>query len=348
MGNLIFRVNGQIFLGFGDFVAKRGADMSELLQSIGIDDRSLSETSTEISIAAAGRVLEEAAVRTGASTLGWDWGLAVPAGVTGVVGYMIRHAPTVLDAATTMARYLPLIARPNGVSFSETPDRIVLSWAFPEGEAHPGPQFASLLLALCISRLRWKAGADWMPAAVEIDSPQPMSPTTGPLGPDVRYGCRRNAVHIDRRELSKSAVDVDTGLFLVLRELADRMLREPTVPSDVLTDARHAIMLQIDGGNVSLERTAAAIRILPGELRRTLREAGSSFANLVDEARRTAAERYLLQTTLSLTEIAFLVGFSELSAFTRAANRWFDMAPTEYRRAHRRAAAPTAKPEKGR
>jgi AraC-like DNA-binding protein len=56
------------------------------------------------------------------------------------------------------------------------------------------------------------------------------------------------------------------------------------------------------------------------------------FKKLVDDTRRRIAVEHLRRSSDSITEIAFMLGYSDLSAFTRAFKRWTGTAPMEYRR----------------
>jgi len=69
-------------------------------------------------------------------------------------------------------------------------------------------------------------------------------------------------------------------------------------------------------------------------LQRRLAELGYSYQTLIDESRRQLAERLLRETNFSLVEIAFMTGFSEQSAFTRAFKRWAGQTPRNYRIHH--------------
>ena len=66
-------------------------------------------------------------------------------------------------------------------------------------------------------------------------------------------------------------------------------------------------------------------------LQRRLSERGYSYQTLVDESRRQLAKRLLRQTDFSLVEVAFMTGFSEQSAFTRAFKRWAGQTPRSFR-----------------
>jgi AraC-like DNA-binding protein len=61
---------------------------------------------------------------------------------------------------------------------------------------------------------------------------------------------------------------------------------------------------------------------------------GYSYQTLVDESRRQLAERLLRKTDFSLAEVAFMTGFSEQSAFTRAFRRWAGQTPRSFRLHH--------------
>ena len=64
---------------------------------------------------------------------------------------------------------------------------------------------------------------------------------------------------------------------------------------------------------------------------RRLLEEGTSFHQLLDSTRRELAERYLRQRQMSLTEMAYLLGFSDQGNLTRACKRWFALTPGQYR-----------------
>ena len=74
------------------------------------------------------------------------------------------------------------------------------------------------------------------------------------------------------------------------------------------------------------------MRLSPRTLQRRLKEQGMGFKNLIDDTRRRFAINYMKDRNHSLTQIAFLLGYSEVSAFNRAFKRWTDSTPLRYRR----------------
>jgi len=97
--------------------------------------------------------------------------------------------------------------------------------------------------------------------------------------------------------------------------------------TDVIADVRREVIEAIGQGEASIEVVAEALALSPRSLQRRLREHDLSFKDVVAEARLALAHRYLDDPTISLTDAAFLLGYSDLSAFSRAFRRWTGASP---------------------
>jgi AraC-like DNA-binding protein len=117
----------------------------------------------------------------------------------------------------------------------------------------------------------------------------------------------------------------------VLSEHAALLLSRLPRGADLIERTRRAIGGRLRGGDPSLEGVARELGMSERSLQRHLRELGSSFNALADEVREATARLYLEQPDMALTEIGFLLGFSEQSAFTRAYKRWTGHTPRQAR-----------------
>jgi AraC-like DNA-binding protein len=104
------------------------------------------------------------------------------------------------------------------------------------------------------------------------------------------------------------------------------------VPRDATLDrVRAAVTRVLRTGPPTLASVARTLRASPRTVQRRLKEAGSSHRGVVDEVRRELAIRYLATPGLSITEIAFLLGFTDDSSFRRVYKRWTGRSPARTR-----------------
>ena len=121
--------------------------------------------------------------------------------------------------------------------------------------------------------------------------------------------------------------------FILPKLVAALEPMQAALPSHALTEqVRRRIHLLLGSGDISAERVAEPLNISPRHLRRKLSQEGTSYEQLADEVRREAAIRLIVDGQMSLTSIAYELGFLDPSSFTRAFRRWTNMSPTAYRR----------------
>jgi len=100
---------------------------------------------------------------------------------------------------------------------------------------------------------------------------------------------------------------------------------------DVVARARVTIIDQLPDGEPSRREVASELAMSERTLARRLSDRDYTFSSLVDEVRGQLAKEYLRQSRFSVTDVAFLLGFSDQSNFARAFKRWTDQSPSEFR-----------------
>lgn len=135
------------------------------------------------------------------------------------------------------------------------------------------------------------------------------------------------------------AEDAQIPLVASCKELAqihDRMVIEymsKMNKSDVVSQVRSLIQSELPKGNVTQEYVANLANLGLRNMQIKLSKSGTSYLKLLEEARRRLAMSYIEQSRLTITEIAFTLGFKNSANFTRAFRRWTGQSPSEYRRA---------------
>ncbi|WP_193074355.1 AraC family transcriptional regulator [Pseudomonas sp. FME51] len=130
--------------------------------------------------------------------------------------------------------------------------------------------------------------------------------------------------------LDRPLATADTFIATRLADTLQDMIAN--LPShDLVEQVKRRVQLLLGSGDISVERIACPMNISPRHLRRKLSQEGTSYEQLVDEVRRETAMRMIGEGQLSLTSIAYELGFLDPSSFTRAFRRWTDMSPTRFR-----------------
>jgi AraC-like DNA-binding protein len=156
---------------------------------------------------------------------------------------------------------------------------------------------------------------------------------------DAHFGVRvQFGAPIDRIRYPRHVFDwPQPGASARIALLAEAQARaiESTIQSTTwLDDVRGAITQLLPDGDATLERVAKALDLSPRTLQRKLEREGTSLRELVDDVRRSLAQTYISDGSMSLATIAFVLGFSEQSAFHRAFVRWTGQSPGDFRRDH--------------
>ena len=156
----------------------------------------------------------------------------------------------------------------------------------------------------------------------------------------IRFDAPCNAIVGDPSALDDALPRADESLCDLLEEQAAGLLAKLPPPDDFAARVRHSIAHALPGGEATAEHVATVLGLSPRTLRRRLSESGLSFRQLLDDVRHELAERALSQPGASVSEVAFLLGFSDTSAFHKAFRRWTGRRPSDLLRAEEPQGAP--------
>jgi AraC-like DNA-binding protein len=154
------------------------------------------------------------------------------------------------------------------------------------------------------------------------------------FGCAVKFGQPHEQIVFSRKELATPIVSRDHRLLAILHNHAEEILRRrPQKRDDLIQKLEQRLVELIPAGEARAKVVAAELGMSERTLVRRLGELDTSFADIVDRLRRDLARKYLNEQDLSLTHVAFLLGYSHQSAFSSACRRWTGKAPRELRAA---------------
>lgn len=319
-----------------------GQDPAALLAAVGVDMASLEDPDTHIPMTTGIALLARAAVVTGDDCIGLH--LAEHADLRTVdTHYYAMTASTTLGAAyERLSRYQRLIHETTRIEMSESDVGLTLRHVLPGGVAAPR-QAAEFLLAAWVRTGRIVTAADWSPSEVRFAHPSPLDTREHSriFRAPVHFSAGENAVVVSNALLSQPCVGADPVLASLMdRHAGEQMRRSPTTERTFPDRVRRVLMQQLHDGEPRATATAAQLKMSLRTLNRTLAAENLTYRRLLDQLRYDLAREYLRDAHASIGEVAFRLGFSELSAFSRAYKRWTGHAPMQARARARHAHAP--------
>ena len=319
--------------GLIDAIAAKGGDPDQVLRSLGLRRRDVSDPHGVIVCATFARLLEAAAEATGDACFGLHFGERYNPKNVGPLTYLALNSPTFGTAFENIARYLSVHNEGARTSFAVEGARAYFRHEVSDPSIAALRQHNEYSLAVARNVLRLMAGSQWAPAEVQFAHPAPRDPTehVRVFAAPVVFGAAMNAFVIEREFADRPVPAADERLYPILKRYLDDALLEAPREDGLLAAARRAVGESLRDGAPDLPRVARKLAMSRRTLQRRLREEGLDFKRLVDDTRRRFSLSYLRDRKHTLTEVACLLGYSEVSAFNRAFRRWTGATPSEYR-----------------
>jgi len=151
------------------------------------------------------------------------------------------------------------------------------------------------------------------------------------LGCPVRAGASWAGLAVPRASWQLPLNRRDPTLRALLERQADGVALPAPAMDPLERDVRRVLAPRLAKGEADIDVIARDLAMSSRTLQRRLSAAGLSFHELIDTVRRETAEKCIANSSLSIAEVAYLVGYSEPAAFHRAFKRWTGVTPQAYR-----------------
>jgi AraC-like DNA-binding protein len=250
----------------------------------------------------------------------------------GAVGEVLRSSATLGDALLKASRYLKLWNESVGFSVLIEEDRAFI-WQRSTVPELRHPASGDSLLALIVALSRQLTGRHLIADEAHFAHPAPKDVTAYArmFGGKLCFDQPEYGLAIPPDVLTLAIGSHDSTARDAFARQADALLHGVKEHAGYASRAAEILQRELNGGNPTLKHVASELGLHPKSLTRRLKSEGTSHRELLDSRRRELAGRYVGSTELGLTEIAFLLGFSDASAFHKSFRRWYGVAPSVFR-----------------
>jgi AraC-like DNA-binding protein len=315
------------------FAISRGADPMVLAERAAIAPDDLNDPDARVPYARYIALMRAAKDLTGDPALALHLGQEADLRDVSVVGLICYAAPTMGAALGELNRFGRLVAemdipvqggrfqieyRDNGLWMVDTrldPD------SFPELTEETWSRFVAETARHFPEAVFARAIHVTHPAPAHADAYERI------MGAPVTFGSDRNAIMIEPTWLELELHAPNSYVFGVLSRHAQQLLDDLEGAEDIRRRVERLLIPVLHKGDLNMGRIAAGLGMSRQTLYRRLKAVGVSFEALVDDLRRRMAVHYLDGKKVSVSETAYLVGFSDPASFSRAFKRWTGSSP---------------------
>lgn len=263
--------------------------------------------------------------------LPFRYGTAIRVDDFGALGLALKTASTLQDALKRLVRYILVLSDTLEYELIDEVGggRFVMS---RPGHSRGGQLANECALAAVTSLMRQITDLQVTPVAVSFRHPRPRSEEAHRsfFGCPIHFEDRVNALHLNTETLQTRTRLADEGLSAFLLATLDD-LKEAKADRPLETQVYSAVTDSLPDGRPRKSQIARRLGMSERTLHRRLAEQGQTFQSIANQAQRQAAESLLINGDNSLAEVAFLTGFSDQSAFTRAFKGWTGQTPLTFR-----------------
>ena len=249
----------------------------------------------------------------------------------GMLGAAAMSSDSLRYCVEMLVRYERLVDEVNSTQLVEAGSNLELHWLADKGPASPIFMQHSLAAWCTMGRLLTGQAEEPVEAHFSFAEPAELENYQRIFGATLYFSQPITKLVLDKALLEVPIIFSNPEAHRVLIAKAETDLKD-TSGSPLVRQVRIHIKDGLAAGRVSLEDVATRLQIPARTLQHQLKQHGVAYRDLVDELRQQLAKEYLKDASLSLGEIAFLLGFAEQSPFQNAFRRWTGQSPGKYRK----------------
>ncbi len=310
-----------------------GRDSRPLLAPFGLPDDTAQRSELDTPLEALRSIPEQVAADLERPNLGLELASSIPPIAFGLVELGTRTSPTLREGLERFVRYSALLNAAESFELVVQGDFAELNHRIPGTRRALGRQCNELQVAWWVRLIRECVSQPWSPGEVCFAHAAPADPA--PLtrffaARPLHFAMGLNALRFPATSLALPLTSSDPALLALFDDRAERQMGRGG-PEELLVRLRELIRDELRDGRPTLQSVASRIGASPRTLQRRLDAHNTTFNDLLEEVRLTLAKEYLANPRFSAKEIAYLLGYSDLTTFIRAFKRATGSTPVDYR-----------------
>lgn len=319
--------------GYLEVMAQLGCDPRPLLREQGLSTGLLSNPEQLIPARAAARLLERSAAVSGCEALGLRMTEGRALANLGAASLLIALQPSLRHALTALKEFRARINSMLVLHLEELDDTFILREDITLSGAEPSRQSSDLALGVLMRLCAEVLGPEWAPRLACFSH---AAPATADLvlfnrvfRCPLQFDSELNGIVLRPSDLDRPNPRADAQMAQHARHLLDMAMN--LEDRSARQDVDQMIRLLMPAGRASIQHCAATMGVTVRTLQRMLDAEGTSFSDLLNQARMQLAAQYLSNPRVRITDVADRLGYGSIGAFSRWHKRMFGQPPLALR-----------------
>jgi AraC-like DNA-binding protein len=314
-----------------DMVESQGCDRDELLAGTSLAHTGIAEIGARISDRDFSALVANSLRLTDDPALGLHLGMRLNLSAHAVLGQAFMTCRDLGQVMELFLKYYHLLAPALHIDFEIVDESCVLTTvaSFP---GTPVEFSYELMYGAMLNTLRGLLNREDLALHIEAPYPEPAHAARyfEVLGSDVHFDCIQGRIAFHRDLLSTPLPSSNPALRTLYENECARLLAD-LEEKDSVAERTLRLLRKLEGQYPQMPQTANMLNLSPRTYRRRLDSENQSYQELLDRVRAEHATRYLQNTRLPLSTIAYMVGFNDASNFRRAYCKWTGRSPRAVR-----------------
>lgn len=319
------------------FASQQGASSQHLLQLTRYDFSELYDENLRVDASIYNQVIEEAVRLTGDPYFGLHMGEYLTLSAAGIVAQISQTSRTIKEALNYMVQFANLGCQSLPFSLEQNEKTWELSAMPNELWLQQSPisvqQTIDGMMVFTLKEFHSLTRQKHQPLAIHFCRKRPKNsiPYERVFKCPIHFNQKKNALILDEKHVAEPIITSDFKLLRILVQHANEKLARIQEEQGFFGIVKQSILNLVKPQFPTIDQVASNLNISVRTLQRKLKAEGYTYKSMLNELRMQFALDYVKNKNLSIQEIAYLLDYSEPSAFNRSFKRWTGKSPLEYR-----------------
>ena len=319
------------------FAGQQGANRKDLLQLTGLTMNELNNENLRLDVSIYNAVLKRALGQTDDNFLGLHLGEYLSLSAAGLIVQIAQSSETIRQAVGFMIQFANLGCQALPFSLHENENEIELRITPSELWQNQAPesvrQTVDGIVVFTIKELHTLTHQKYYPTRILFHYNQPihLEEYQRIFKSSVSFNHKYTSIFFNNRIFQEKIITSDYNLLKILVQHAELKLATMEQQSGFSTVVKQTILNLIKPEFPTIEQVAANLNLSVRTLQRRLKSEEKTFKSVLNDLKQQFAMDYIKNPQLTISEIAYLLDYSEVSAFSRSFKRWTGTTPNQFR-----------------